>query len=60
MKAKLQNLRKDGSEGHKMYDIIVFKKTKEKVYGNIKLMTTVGALILKDVNELLKICFCAP
>jgi long-chain acyl-CoA synthetase len=60
VKVKLENLRKDGSVRHKMYDAIVFKKMKETVGGNIKLMTTAGAPISKDVLELLKICFCAP
>jgi len=42
------------------YDSLVFKKVKQILGGNVRMMVTASAPISKDVLELLKICFACP
>lgn len=57
---KLKNLKATGSVTDKMYDKLVFNKTKAIIGGNVRLMITGSAPISSDVLNFLKICFCAP
>lgn len=44
---------------HSIYDKIVFKKFKDILGGNVRLMITGSAPISGEVLDFLKICFCS-
>jgi long-chain acyl-CoA synthetase len=57
---KLDNLRKNGSLTHSVYDRLVFGKSKSALGGRVRLMITGSAPIAGDMLEYLKICFSCP
>lgn len=57
--AKLENYHNHLGVTHAIYDKIVFKKFKEILGGNVKLMITGSAPISGEVLDFLKICFCS-
>lgn len=60
IETKLENLRKDCSYTHSLYDMLIFKKFREAFGGNVRLMITASAPISKEVLEFLKIATCVP
>jgi len=58
--AKLHNYKNGLGVTHGIYDKLVFKKMKQMLGGNVKVMITGSAPIAGEVLEFLKICFCAP
>lgn len=58
--AKQANLKSTGVVTHGCYDKIVFKKMKQLMGGNVRLMLTGSAPISGEVLDFLKICFCCP
>ena len=55
---KLANLKENGSFTHPCYDSIVFKKMKQLLGGNVRLMITASAPLSGEVMDFIKICFC--
>lgn len=55
---KLANVKATGAYTHGCWDRIVFKKMKQLMGGNVRLMLTGSAPISGEVLEFLKICFC--
>lgn len=60
VEAKLANLKSSGSVTHFIYDKLVFKKVREKLGGNVKLMLTGSAPIEGNMLNFLKVAFCCP
>lgn len=58
--SKLETLRSGGGLTHAFYDAIIFKKMKDLLGGNIRIMVTGSAPISADVLDFLKICFSSP
>ena len=58
--AKLENLKSKGQYTHAIYDRIVFKKIREVLGGNVRLMLTGSAPISVEVLDFLKIAFSCP
>lgn len=56
--AKLENLKTDGSFVHPCWDAVVFKKMKQLLGGEVRLMVTASAPLAADVMDFLKVCFC--
>jgi long-chain acyl-CoA synthetase len=57
---KLDNLSKDASYDHKLWDRLVFKKTKELFGGRVRWMCTGSAPISSEVINFLKVAACCP
>ena len=60
LNVKLNNLEKDGSYKHGIYDRIFFAKTKEALGGRCRLMVSGSAPLLPEVQKFLKVVLCAP
>lgn len=60
LNSKLENLKKNGSFTHKIYDRIFFAKTKEALGGRCRLMISGSAPLLPEVQHFLKVVLCAP
>ena len=60
LQAKLEKVRKTAIPTHQLYDLLLFKKMKAVVGGQIKFMASGGAPIDRTVLEFLKVCFCCP
>jgi len=60
LSVKLENLDKDGSYKHRVYDRIFFAKTKEALGGRCRLMVSGSAPLLPEVQKFLKVVLCAP
>lgn len=60
LKAKLDNLKSSGTYTHKVYDRFFFAKTREALGGRVRLMVSGSAPLLPEVQNLLKVCMCAP
>lgn len=58
--AKLDHLKKTGSTQHRLWDALVFNKTKAVLGGRVRMCCTGSAPISKEVLDFLKCCFCAP
>jgi long-chain acyl-CoA synthetase len=56
--AKMANLKSSNTVVNGCWDKIVFKKMKQIMGGNVKMMITGSAPIAGDVLDFLKICFC--
>ena len=57
---KIQRLLNRGKYTHAFYDLVVFKKFKNVLGGNVRVMVTGSAPISDSVLNLLKVCFCVP
>ena len=57
--AKLENYHNHKGVHHSIYDKIVFKKFKDILGGNVRIMITGSAPISGEVLDFLKICFCS-
>jgi long-chain acyl-CoA synthetase len=60
LSTKLENLKKNGSYTHRVYDRIFFAKTKEALGGRCRLMVSGSAPLLPEVQNFLKVVLCAP
>ena len=60
LSTKLDNLQKNGSYTHRVYDRIFFAKTKEALGGRCRLMVSGSAPLLPEVQNFLKVVLCAP
>ena len=58
--AKLYYLRNGEGLIHKFYDAVVFSKMKAMLGGNVRLMITGSAPLAGEVQDFIKVCFCAP
>ncbi|KAJ9108937.1 hypothetical protein QFC21_000259 [Naganishia friedmannii] len=58
---KIEHFRRTGEVTHRLYDVLVFRKVRALLGGNVKIITTGSAPISPDVVETLKACFaCIP
>lgn len=55
IETKLENLRKECTYTHTLYDMLIFKKFREAFGGNVRYMITTSAPISKEVLEFLKV-----
>jgi long-chain acyl-CoA synthetase len=53
-------LQKTGSFTHTVYDKVFFAKTREALGGRVRIMLSGSAPLLPEVQNLLKVCMCAP
>ena len=60
VESKLETLKSGGGLDHAFYDAIVFKKIRNLLGGNVRIMITGSAPIAGDVLDFLKICFSCP
>lgn len=60
MNSKIAKYKATGQVTHCLYDMIVFKKFKAVVGGNVRFMVTGSAPIASDVLDFLKCAFCCP
>jgi len=60
IKTKLENLKKDGTVTHALYDALVFNKMKAALGGKVRFIFTGGAPLAPDVHDFLRIAFCCP
>jgi len=58
IKSKLENLKKDGSNTHALWDALVFNKVKAKFGGSIRIMVTGSAPINQDIHRFMRIALC--
>jgi long-chain acyl-CoA synthetase len=58
--AKLHYLKNDGTYTHKLWDNLIFNKTKQLFGGRCRYMLTASAPISGDILEFLKIVVCCP
>lgn len=60
LNTKLENLKSTGTYTHKVYDRVFFAKTREALGGRVRLMISGSAPLLPEVQNMLKVCMCAP
>lgn len=60
LQTKLQALRANSTYTNGCYDLLIFKKIKALLGGNVKMMITASAPIDPAVLEFLKVTFCCP
>jgi long-chain acyl-CoA synthetase len=60
LETKLYNVKTSGSYEHKIYDALVFKKTKQAFGGNMKMMISGSAPLLPNVHSFMKVVACCP
>ncbi len=60
LKVKLENAQTTGGYTHKIYDNLVFNKTKEAFGGRIRIMISGSAPLLPNVHAFMKVIACAP
>ena len=60
IRVKIENLEKECSYTHSIYDKLVFKKMKAALGGEVTTMVTGSAPINEETLKFLKIAFCAP
>uniref|UniRef100_A0A0G4ID64 AMP-dependent synthetase/ligase domain-containing protein n=1 Tax=Chromera velia CCMP2878 TaxID=1169474 RepID=A0A0G4ID64_9ALVE len=60
LESKLTELRSTGNFTHKLWDAIVFSKIKDVLGGRVRFLVTGSAPMAKEVQEVLKVCFCCP
>ena len=58
LQEKLENIKKDGSYLHNIYDPLVFSTIKAQAGGRLRMLMSGAAPTAKDVQELLKVTFC--
>ena len=60
IKTKLENLEKEGTVTHALYDTLVFGKMKSILGGRVRIMISASAPLEKEVADFLKICMSCP
>jgi len=60
MATKMENLRRNAVYTHGCWDAIIFKKIKNLLGGNVRIMVTGSAPMNADVLDFLKCAFCCP
>ena len=58
LQEKLENIKKDGSHLHNIYDPLVFSTVKARAGGRLRMLMSGAAPTAKEVQELLKVSFC--
>lgn len=60
MESKTNNLRKDGTVVHPVWDQLVFRKARSIMGGSLRYMLIGGASLEKSVQERMAVLFCCP
>ena len=60
LSTKMSNVAGNGGYTHKVYDPLIFNKTKSALGGNVRLMISGSAPLLPDVHKFMKCVLCAP
>jgi len=60
LKTKLDNLHRNGTVTHTVYDKLIFNQTKAALGGRCRVMITGSAPIRPEILDFLKVTLCAP
>lgn len=60
LETKMYNVKTSGGFTHKIYDRIVFNKTKQAFGGRMKMMISGSAPLLPNVHSFMKVVACCP